>query len=71
MSKKDFRMLAGIILHPFKMLRNRKRENALLVQKAEMSRNYKMWERMHDMSDVTNTAYTSSDLYRQLRALSF
>lgn len=67
MNKKIFRMLAGIILHPFKMLRSRNRDNALLLRKATMSTNYKKWERMHAMSSLTNTAFTSSDLYAQLR----
>lgn len=65
MKRKHFRMLKGIILHPFKRVFEfvyRPSENEILKNRAEGRDNYKMWRRMHDMSDVTNTGYTTSDL---------
>ena len=65
MKRKDFRMLKGIILHPFKRVCEfvyRPSENEILKNRAEGRNNYKMWRRMHEMSDVTNTGYTTSDL---------
>ena len=64
--RKNLRMAAGIILHPFKMIwRNvyRYTENDILRTHAEWSENYKKWNRMHEMSEVTNTGYTTSELY--------
>lgn len=67
--KKDFRMFAGIILHPFKMIRRnfyRCEENDILRTHAEWSENYKMWNRMHEMSRLTDTAYTTSELLERI-----
>lgn len=69
MKKKDFRMLKGIILHPFKRvceLIYRQTENRILKNNADGRNNYKMWRRMHEMSSVTNTGYTESDLLSKI-----
>lgn len=66
---KTMRIFAGIILHPAKvvwMKCYRKQENELLARGADRRYNFKAWARMHDMSEVTNTAYTSSDIYKQI-----
>lgn len=67
--KKELRMLAGIILHPVKMVVFRLRridENYKLIQNARQRQWSKNHERMHDMSRLTGTAYTSSELYNDL-----
>ncbi len=64
-----FKLFWGIIRYPFKRLYEmcyRKTENEILAKKAEGRRNYKCWLRMHDMSSVTNTAYTESELYGKI-----
>lgn len=63
------KMLLGIILHPFKRiyeLSYRQAENEHLAYRARGIENYKNWERMHDMSEVTGTAFTESELYDQI-----
>lgn len=67
--KKELRMLAGILLHPVKMIFRcfyRKQENEILMIHARRRQWEKNWERMHGMSEMTNTAYTSSPLYSNL-----
>lgn len=69
--KKEFRLLAGIILHPVKKVlffRRRRNENEILVDAARGRQFQKNHERMHRMSELTNTAYTSSPLYLNLYA---
>ena len=59
-------MIAGILLHPVRIMVANSRRNKLqriLSNKVRYNTKCKMWERMHDMSDVTGTAYTSSELY--------
>lgn len=67
--KKTLRLFAGIILHPFKRvyeLLYREKENEILAHRAKGRNNYKNWQRMHDMSHVTNTGYTTSPLYGKI-----
>ena len=67
--KKHFRMIYGIIAHPFKMIIRsfyRAEENHTLMCDARERTWKKNHERMHDMSLLTNTAYTSSELYGNL-----
>lgn len=69
MKRKDLRMIAGIILHPVRLLwmrYYRPFDNYLLASRAERRNNDKMWERMHHMSKVTGTAYTTSELYDKI-----
>lgn len=71
MNKKDFRMLAGIVLHPVRMiiarLRRAKLENEIRdnIRANWWQKNHR---RMHEMSEITRTAYTRSDLYGNLYA---
>lgn len=44
----------------------RKDENEVLRVQARERQWLKNHERMHDMSELTNTAYTSSELYNNL-----
>lgn len=67
--KSLFRFVAGIILHPFRvcaMQFYRKRENMALLMNARQRAWEKNHERMHEMSLLTNTAYTESPLYMNL-----
>ena len=67
--KKEMRMFAGIILHPVRVLQARIRRPYLQAKLMGDSRErtwHKNHERMHNMSVVTNTAYTSSPLYLNL-----
>lgn len=67
--KKEFRLLAGIILHPVKMFVcrfYRTNDNYILTRDARERQWKKNWERMHEMSRLTKTAYTSSPLYLDL-----
>ena len=69
MTQKSFRMIAGIILHPVRILRANARKSRMeeeIQNKVRLSWHWKNWQRMHDMSTVTNTAYTSSELYKNL-----
>ena len=69
--KKEFRMFAGILLHPVKMIAQkfyRKSDNCKLLQAARRRQFEKNHERMHAMSQLTNTAYTQSPLYLNLYA---
>ena len=69
MKKKNLRMAAGIVLHPFRKLWSnvyRSVEDDLLRTHAEQSWNYKRWAIMHDMSKVTNTGYYTSDLLNEI-----
>lgn len=69
--KKNFRMFVGIILHPVRViianLRRAKYEEQIRdnVKDNWWKKNH---SRMHDMSWLTDTAYTESDLYRNLYA---
>lgn len=63
--KKEMRMFAGILLHPAKKifrLTYRKSENDILLSRARRRQWEKNHERMHEMSLLTNTAYTKSPL---------
>ena len=71
--KKHFRILAGIILHPVRVLiarARRTRDERKIRNKVMLNWQHKAWERMHNMSDVTNTAYTKSEIYPKLHTLS-
>jgi hypothetical protein len=62
-------MIAGIILHPVRILvahyyRNTY-QNVIRRNIAERW-HWKNYDRMHHMSEVTGTAYTKSDLYGKL-----
>lgn len=66
---KSFRMIAGIILHPMRVVNEkfyRERENMELLENARERQWKKNHERMHEMSRLTNTAYTQSPLYGNL-----
>ena len=69
--RKEFRMFAGIILHPVRILAARFRRAKL---EEEICGNIRenWWQknhrRMHEMSEITNTAYTKSELYGNLYA---
>lgn len=63
------RMAWGIIKYPFKRVYElfyRTAENEMLKSAARNRERQMMWSIMHEMSDVTNTAYTSSPLYKKL-----
>lgn len=67
--KSLFRFVAGIVLHPFRVFAMkfyRKRENMELLMNARQRMWEKNWERMHEMSHLTNTGYTTSPLYKNL-----
>ncbi len=66
---KTLRIFAGIILHPVRVIAMkfyRKRENEELLINARQRTWEKNHERMHNMSLLTNTAYTESFLYKNL-----
>ena len=66
---KTLRIFAGIILHPVRVIAMkfyRKRENEELLMNARQRTWEKNHERMHNMSLLTNTAYTESFLYKNL-----
>lgn len=67
--KSSIRLFAGIVLHPLRVVAMkfyRKRENLDLLMNARERTWKKNHERMHDMSLLTNTAYTKSPLYGNL-----
>lgn len=67
--RKNFRMLLGIILHPYRIIRaNLRRGKYESIIRKSVRENWwkKNHERMHDMSEVTNTGYTESELYKNL-----
>ena len=62
-------MIAGIILHPVRMIVARYYRNTYqnIIRRGIAERQYwKDRDRMHHMSDVTNTAYTKSEIYARL-----
>jgi len=62
-------MIAGIILHPVRMIVARYYRNTYqnIIRRSIAERQYwKDYDRMHHMSEVTGTAYTKSDLYARL-----
>lgn len=66
---KTYRIIIGIIAHPFKVLAHRFYRSAdeLSIQsRVRRNAEYKAWERMHNMSEVTNTGYTTSEIYEKL-----
>ena len=66
---KNLRLIAGIILHPVRIWQANTRKSRMegeIQRRVRYSWQNKNWERMHDMSTVTNTAYTSSELYKNL-----
>jgi len=70
--KKNLRMIAGIILHPVRILAaNYRRSTYERIIRRHVIENWhwKNWERMHNMSVVTKTAYTKSELYGNLDPL--
>lgn len=67
--KKQLRIFAGILLHPVRLIAMksyRKRENMELLLNARQRQWEKNHERMHNMSLLTNMAYTESPLYNNL-----
>lgn len=67
--KSSIRLFAGIVLHPLRVIAMkfyRKRENLDLMMNARERTWKKNHARMHDMSLLTNTAYTESFLYQNL-----
>lgn len=67
--KKHFRMIAGIILHPVRMIVARYRRNTyenIIRRHVIENWHWKNHERMHRMSDITRTAFTKSELYHNL-----
>lgn len=64
-------MFAGIILHPVRILAARFRR-AKLEEEIRDNIRANWWQknhrRMHEMSEITNTAYTRSELYGNLYA---
>ncbi|MBQ9560567.1 MAG: hypothetical protein IJV08_11420 [Bacteroidaceae bacterium] len=67
--KKELRLLAGIILHPFKCIYHkfyRTTDEMVIRDRVRQSWWLKNHERMHEMSFLTNTAYTGSDLNADL-----
>lgn len=74
MKKKNFRMIAGIILHPVRILVARYYRNTYqeIIQRNIAERDYwKEYYRMHDMSEVTRTAYTTSEIYARRMKYNF
>ncbi len=62
-------MIAGIILHPVRMIiarYYRKTYESIIRRHIAENWYWKDHDRMHNMSDVTNTAYTKSDIYARL-----
>ncbi len=67
--KRTLKLFAGIILHPVRVIVMkfyRKRENLELLTNARERTWQKNHRRMHDMSLLTNEAYTGSFLYQNL-----
>lgn len=67
--KKHFRMIAGIILHPVRILvANYRRSTYQNIIRRHIIENWhwKNYDRMHYMSEVARTAYTKSDLLNHL-----
>lgn len=67
--KKHLRMIAGIILHPVRVLVaniNRDTYQKIINRSIAFRQHWKDHERMHNMSDVTGTAYTKSEIYARL-----
>lgn len=66
---KHLRMIAGIILHPVRMIVARYYRNTyqnIIRRNIAERQHWKDYDRMHYMSDVTNTAYTRSEIYARL-----
>ncbi len=67
--KKELRMLAGIILHPVRVIVSRLYWSAKATQ-LKMDARERQWsknhERMHHFAILCGQAYTKSDLYRDL-----
>ncbi len=67
--RKSMRLFCGIVLHPVRVVAMkfyRRGENLELMYSARDLQKKKNHRRMHEMSDVTNTAYTESSLYNDL-----
>lgn len=63
---KHLRMIAGIILHPVRMIVARYYRNTYqnIIRRGIDERwHWKDYDRMHYMSKVTGTAYTKSEIY--------
>lgn len=67
---KHLRIIAGIILHPVRILaanyRRKTYENIIRRHVAE-NWHWKDYDRMHWMSQVTGTAFTKSDIYARFK----
>lgn len=69
MKKKDLRMLAGIILHPLRVILGsiyRKERESVIRECVRDNWWMKNHRRMHEMSTITGTAYTDSALLGNL-----
>lgn len=69
---KHLRMIAGIILHPFRIIAaNYRRDTYQRIIRRHITENWhwKNYHRMHEMSDITRTAYTKSELLGKLDPL--
>ena len=69
---KHFRIIAGIVLHPVRMIAARYRRSTyenIIRRHVNENEYWKCYHRMHEMSDVTGTAYTKSDIYPRLKEM--
>lgn len=67
---KNLRIIAGIVLHPFRIMAANSRRAKLerkLQNSVRYNTHHKAWERMHNMSAVTGTAFTESPMYPLLK----